>query len=76
MAIDAIIAAVMKALEGVVKYAPGLITEIKKLFSGPPPTEADWQAFHARVEAKSYKDYDPNFDADQAAATGPAARKT
>ena len=61
---DSIISAIVKALEAAVKYAPGLFAELQKLFSGPPPTEADWQALHERVASKKYQDYDKNYDRD------------
>lgn len=47
-----------------VKIVPGMATEFAKLFSKGEPTQADWEAFRARVLAKKYEDYDKTFAAD------------
>jgi hypothetical protein len=39
--------------------SPELFADLQKLFSGTPPTAADWLALHAKVLAKSYRDYVP-----------------
>ncbi len=57
---DEFIKLAMQGLQAAIKYAPGLIEDLRKLFSGPPPTEADWNALHEKIASKGYFDYVPD----------------
>jgi len=49
----------IKGIQAAIKYAPGLIEDLREIFSKGNPTEADWQALHDKVASKSYRDYVP-----------------
>jgi hypothetical protein len=57
---EELIALAVKAIQAAVKYAPGLIEDLRKLFAMKNPTEADWQALHDKIASKSYEDYVPD----------------
>lgn len=43
-----------------IKYEPAIAAELQQLFSKGVPTEDEWNALHAKVAAKSYRDYVPD----------------
>jgi hypothetical protein len=55
-----LIALAVKAIQAAIKYAPGLIEDLRKIFAQSNPTEADWQALHDKIASKSYEDYVPD----------------
>ena len=57
---DELIALAVKGIQAAIKYAPGLIDELRKIFAKSNPTEADWQALHDKIASKSYEDYVPD----------------
>ena len=50
----------VKGIQAAIKYAPGLIEDLRKIFSTSNPTEADWQQLHDKIASKSYRDYVPD----------------
>ena len=56
----ALIATAVFIIQQAIKYVPGLINDLRDLFNKDNPTEADWQALHAKINAKGYKDYVPD----------------
>ncbi len=50
----------VQGIQAAIKYAPGLINDIRAIISLPNPTEADWQILHDKIAAKKYSDYVPD----------------
>lgn len=46
-------------LQQAIKYAPGLVKDLRELFTKDNPTEADWKALHDKINSKTYYDYVP-----------------
>jgi hypothetical protein len=54
-----LIAFALQLLEMLITHSPEITAEIKALLTKADPTDADWDALHAKVAAKSYRDYVP-----------------
>lgn len=48
------------ALQEFIKIAPGAISAFRDLFNVAEPTPADWDALKAKLNSKTYADYDPD----------------
>jgi hypothetical protein len=46
-------------IEEGIKEEPALAADLRDLFNKTDPTAADWDALHAKVAAKTYRDYVP-----------------
>jgi hypothetical protein len=59
-------------LQELIQHEPEIAAEVKALLTKADPTDADWDALHAKVHAKSYADYVPASALPPAAAPGAA----
>jgi len=50
-------AAILTAVEELLKLSPALIVDLQLIFAKQEPTADDWAALKAKVNAKSYWDY-------------------
>jgi hypothetical protein len=52
---------ILSLVEEAIKLEPTIQKELHDLFSKKDATLDDWAAMRARIVAKRYSDYDPNF---------------
>lgn len=55
----AMLALILQLVEEAVVLTPGIVEDLKTIFSKPNPTPEDWAALRTKVLAKSYADYVP-----------------
>lgn len=54
-----LIALILQLVEEAIKDAPGVIADLRAIFSKDNPTPTDWQALRIKVLSQSYADFVP-----------------
>lgn len=55
----AMLSLILFAVQEAIKAAPALVTEFQALFAHGTPSDADFDAFRARIAAESYAQFVP-----------------